>query len=120
MEEIICKSFETHKEGINKALNNMPSEETTLDTVSFFKVLGDYTRFRIILTLTNNELCVCDIAEVLSMTKSAISHHLSHLRAAKIVKSRREGKNIFYSLDDKHVEDIVSKAVAHINHAKHK
>ena len=120
MEDIICCTNETHKEGINKAKINMPSEELTLDTSSFFKVLGDYTRLRIIVTLMKNELCVCDIAEVLSMTKSAISHHLSHLRAAKIVKSRREGKNIFYSLDDGHVEDIISEAFIHINHAKQK
>ena len=120
MQDVICCTNEKHKDAIKKALKNMPSEELILDTSSFFKVIGDYTRLRIIVTLIHNELCVCDIAELLSMTKSAISHHLSHLRAAKIVKSRRDGKNIYYSLDDEHVEDIISKAFAHIDHAKRK
>lgn len=83
---------------------------------NFFKVLGDKTRTGIVCALDGNELCVCDLAALLGMTKSAISHQLAYLKNAKLVKFRREGKNVFYSLDDDHVQSVVEMAVEHLNH----
>ena len=92
-------------------------EEKQLSAVSeFFKVLGDETRMRIINALSHGELCVSDIAAALEMTQSAVSHQLKLLRMAHQVKSRREGKSIYYSLDDQHVIDILEEALIHIRH----
>ncbi len=82
----------------------------------FFKVLGDSTRMKIILALTNGPLCVNDLTTQLQMEQSAISHQLKILKNAKVVKSKKHGKNVFYSFDDEHVEDIISIAIEHISH----
>lgn len=86
---------------------------------SFFKVVGDETRMKILCTLAQQELCVNDIAEAVEMTKSAVSHQLRLLKEEGLVKSRRGGKNIFYSLDDQHVVDILDIAFTHIEHKSH-
>ena len=92
-------------------------EENQLSAVSdFFKVLGDETRMRIINALSHGELCVSDMAAALEMTQSAVSHQLKLLRMAHQVKARREGKSIYYSLDDQHVIDILDEALIHIRH----
>ena len=92
-------------------------EERQLSAVSgFFKVLGDETRMKIINALAHEELCVTDLAAALEMTQSAVSHQLKLLRMAHQVKARREGKSIFYSLDDQHVIDILEEALTHIRH----
>ena len=92
-------------------------EEKQLSAVSeFFKVLGDETRMKIINALSHGELCVSDIAAALGMTQSAVSHQLKLLRMANQVKARREGKSIYYSLDDQHVIDILEEALVHIRH----
>ena len=92
-------------------------EEKQLSAVSeFFKVLGDETRMKIINVLSHGELCVSDIAAALEMTQSAVSHQLKLLRMAGQVKARREGKSIYYSLDDQHVIDILDEALTHIRH----
>ena len=92
-------------------------EENQLSAVSeFFKVLGDETRMRIINALSHGELCVSDIAAALEMTQSAVSHQLKLLRMAHQVKARREGKSIYYSLDDQHVIDILDEALIHVRH----
>ncbi|MBQ8700114.1 MAG: winged helix-turn-helix transcriptional regulator [Acidaminococcaceae bacterium] len=92
-------------------------EEKQLNAVSeFFKVLGDETRMKIINALSHGELCVSDIAAALGMTQSAVSHQLKLLRMANQVKARREGKSIYYSLDDQHVIDILEEALIHIRH----
>ena len=92
-------------------------EEKQLSAVSgFFKVLGDETRMKIINALAHGELCVSDIAAALEMTQSAVSHQLKLLRMAGQVKARREGKSIYYSLDDQHVIDILEEALIHIRH----
>lgn len=80
-----------------------------------FKALGDYTRVRILHALSVSELCVCALAEVLEMSQSAISHQLRLLRAARLVRYRKEGKNVFYALDDKHVETLLQQGFAHIS-----
>lgn len=86
---------------------------------TFFKVVGDETRMKILCTIAEDEVCVNDIAEKIDMTKSAVSHQLKLLKAEGLVKARREGKNIYYSLDDQHVIDIIDIAFTHIGHKSH-
>ena len=104
-----------------KCLNNtkkvkieMPKEETLFDIVELFKVFGDLTRIKIICTLFNSEMCVYDIAKIVNATQSAVSHQLRVLKQAKLVKYRKEGKAVFYSLSDKHVEIIFNMALEHV------
>jgi ArsR family transcriptional regulator len=92
----------------------MPEEDELYDLSDFFKVLGDSTRAKIIWALDESEMCVCDIAVLLNMTKSAISHQLKALKAANLVKYRKEGKVVFYSLTDDHVKEIFEKGLEHI------
>ena len=102
---------------IVKRVQSQMLEQRQLSTVSdFFKVLGDETRMKIINALAHEELCVTDLAAALEMTQSAVSHQLKLLRMAHQVKARREGKSIFYSLDDQHVIDILEEALVHIRH----
>lgn len=86
---------------------------------SFFKVVGNETRMKILCTIAHDEVCVDDIADNVNMTKSAVSHQLKILKEEGLVKSRRDGKNIFYSLDDQHVVDIIDIAFVHIEHKSH-
>ncbi len=92
----------------------MPSEEELYDLAELFKVFGDTTRIRILYELFGGEMCVGDIAEKLSMTQSAISHQLRVLKASRLVRFRRDGKTVYYALDDDHVRDIIEKGVEHI------
>ncbi len=94
----------------------MLPDELLLSVSALFKVIGDPTRTRIVLALDQRELCVSDLSTVLGMTKSAISHQLSAMKQSKIVKSRRDGVNIFYSLDDQHITDIIELALTHMKH----
>ncbi|MGN0595086.1 MAG: ArsR/SmtB family transcription factor [Hominimerdicola sp.] len=93
----------------------MPVDEESYDVAELFKVLGDQTRVRILFTLIKDEMCVCDIAEVLDMTQSAISHQLRVLKQARLVKYRREGKTVYYSVSDSHVSTILSMGIEHIS-----
>ncbi|HHX87523.1 MAG TPA: winged helix-turn-helix transcriptional regulator [Firmicutes bacterium] len=81
-----------------------------------FKVLGDPTRIRILYALSRQELCVCDLAAVLNMTSSAVSHQLRVLRGSRLVKLRKEGKVVYYSLDDRHVVELFARGLEHIRH----
>lgn len=92
----------------------MPSEDVVYDVAELFKVFGDSTRTNILITLFESEMCVCDIGELLGMTKSAISHQLRILRQSKLVKARKSGKEVFYSLADDHVVKIFEMAIEHI------
>lgn len=92
----------------------MPSDELIYDLAEFFKVFADSTRMKIIYALMNKELCVGDIAEIVGTTQSAISHQLRVLKQSKLVKFRKDGKEVFYSLDDEHIEEIVKKGREHI------
>ena len=98
---------------------NHISKELIGSAAAFFKVLGDETRMKILCTIADSEVCVTDIAEAVDMTKSAVSHQLKLLKDDDLVKSRREGKNIFYSLDDQHVIDMLDIAFVHITHKNH-
>lgn len=94
----------------------MPDEAQLQELASLFKTLGDTTRVRILACLAAGELCVCDLSAVLSMGQSAVSHQLRLLRAAKLVRSRREGKNVFYALDDEHVLALFDQGLEHVRH----
>lgn len=101
---------------INEVQSLMPREDDISKVSSFFKVLGDNTRIRILFALKESEMSAGDIAVLLDMTKSAVSHQLAVMRNMHQVRSRREGKNIFYSLDDQHIVDIIEEALIHMTH----
>ncbi len=114
-EEVECCSEEVVHEDLLKIVNDTIPEETELyDLAELFKVFGDSTRIRILFVLFEAEVCVCDLAQALNMTQSAISHQLRILKQNKLVKSRREGKSIFYSLADGHVRTIIAQGREHI------
>lgn len=103
-----------HADILNKVKNDMPNESAMNDLTEFFKIMGDGTRIHILCALVQNEMCVCDLAILTNVTKSAMSHQLRSLKEAHLVKARRSGKNVFYSIDDEHVKDILEKALEHI------
>ncbi len=109
-----CEQQEIHEELLEKVSRTMPEETELYDLAELFKVFGDSTRIRILFVLFEAEVCVCDLAAVLNMTQSAISHQLRILKTNKLVKSRREGKSIFYSLADGHVRSIIAQGREHI------
>lgn len=98
-----------------RVLEEMPDEESLYDLAELFKVFGDTTRIRILYVLFEAEMCVCDIAGILNMTQSAISHQLRVLKQARLVRNRREGKQIYYSLADDHVRTIIGQGMDHVN-----
>jgi len=110
----LCEISEIHQDLLNIANSKMPSEENLFDLAELFKVFGDSTRMRILFVLFEAEVCTCEIATVLNMTSSAISHQLAALKRSKLVKSRREGKSVYYSLADEHVKIIIEKGMEHI------
>ena len=113
-EAACCESVEVHEELVKIVNETMPEETELYDLAELFKVFGDSTRIRILFVLFEAEVCVCDLAAALSMTQSAISHQLRILKQNKLVKSRREGKSVFYSLADSHVRTIIAQGREHI------
>lgn len=109
-----CDSVCIHEDLLQKVTAQMPQEEELYDLAELFKVFGDSTRIRILFVLFEAEVCVCDLAEALQMTQSAVSHQLKILKQAKLVKNRREGKSMFYSLADDHVRAIIGQGLEHI------
>ena len=103
-----------NRELLERVETDMPDEESLYDLAELFKVFGDTTRIRILYALFESELCVCDIAQVLGMTQSAISHQLRVLKQARLVRARREGKQIYYFLADDHVRTIIGQGMDHI------
>ncbi len=116
--EFTCDCHAVNQALVNDTLEKMPDSDTISRLSVFFKLLGDGTRCRILFALSQNEMCVCDLANVLSMTKSSISHQLSNMRRHGIVKCRRAGKEVYYSLDDHHVTEVYHLALTHIKHTK--
>ena len=110
-----CNCDVIHEEVVDRVRAQMPPEETLYDLAEVFKVFGDSTRIRILWALEEAEMCVCDIAVLLNMTQSAISHQLRVLKQANLVRSRKDGKIVFYSLVDEHVRLIFNQGLAHIN-----
>ncbi|GCA68271.1 transcriptional regulator [Mediterraneibacter butyricigenes] len=109
-----CETKELHEDLLHIVNEKLPREEELYDLAELFKVFGDSTRIRILYVLFEAEVCVCDLAEALNMTQSAISHQLRILKQNKLVKSRREGKSVFYSLADGHVRTIIDQGREHI------
>lgn len=109
-----CEACETHEKLILKAEHQMPNEDTLFALAELFKVFGDSTRIKILYVLYENELCVCDIAQVLGMQISAISHQLRVLKQARLVKFRKSGKTVFYSLADGHIHSILAQGMEHV------
>lgn len=112
--EECCDEKCVHHHIVDSVSMEMPDEEALYDVADLFKVFGDTTRIKILYTLFKSEMCVCDIAEILEMTQSAISHQLKVLKQARLVKSRREGKQIIYSLDDTHIASIIQIGLEHV------
>jgi DNA-binding transcriptional ArsR family regulator len=104
-----------HEEAIRSAKKSLKPDETILRLTETFKILSDPTRLKIVLALSEGELCVYDIAELLGVTESAISHQLRLLKTLRMVKQRKEGKLVFYSLDDEHIEDLIRVATQHLS-----
>lgn len=109
-----CEKTDIHEELLAIVKDKLPPEDDLYDLAELFKVFGDSTRIRILFVLFGAEVCVCDLAEALQMTQSAISHQLKILKQSKLVKGRREGKSIFYSLADEHVRTIIAQGLDHI------
>lgn len=115
-----CGCTVIHEDIVDRVKVNMPQEETLYDLAELFKVFGDSTRTRILWALDEAEMCVCDIAYLLNMTQSAISHQLRVLKQAKLVKHRKDGKIVFYSLQDEHVKQIFELGLVHISEGNRK
>ena len=109
-----CDVTEAHGEIIGRVRAEMPAVEVLYDLAELFKIFGDSTRIRILYALFEEEMCVCDIAQLLNMTQSAISHQLRLLKQSKLVKNRRDGKTVYYSLADDHVRTVINQGMDHI------
>lgn len=107
--EIVC----LHEEAVRDAQSRMLGDETVLKGAEIFKLLGDPTRVKLLCALSHRELCVCDLSAVLGMTQSAVSHQLRVLRGAHLVKFRKQGKVVYYSLADAHVSRLLAMGVEH-------
>ena len=109
-----CDFIHAHEDVVEKVRRELPGEDTLYDLTELFRIFGDSTRVRILYVLFESEMCVCDIAALLGLTQSAVPHQLRALKQSKLVKYRREGKTIFYSLADEHVVTILTQGMEHI------
>lgn len=109
-----CDFYQVHEDVVQSVNDKMPDEDKLYDLAEIFKVFGDSTRIKILYVLFESEMCVCDIAQILNMNQSAISHQLRILKQNRLVKSRRDGKAVFYSLADSHVRTIINQGMEHI------
>lgn len=109
-----CDEHCVHSELLKQVRSELPHEEQLYDLAELFKIFGDTTRIRILYALFESEMCVCDIAELLGMSQSAISHQLRLLKQVKLVRNRREGKTVYYALADEHVRTIIHQGMDHI------
>ena len=114
--EFICDCNIIHEKTVKNTLEIMPNEDTFNKIAEFFKIMGDTTRTKILFALDANEMCVCDIANVLNMSKSSISHQLGTLRRMDIVKCRREGKGVYEAVKDEYIKQVFEVALEHIEH----
>ncbi|MBR4166110.1 MAG: winged helix-turn-helix transcriptional regulator [Lachnospiraceae bacterium] len=110
----VCAFLHVHEDLVKKVQESIPDEEDLYSLADFFKVFADSTRIRILYVLLCSETCVCDIAQLLGMTQPAISHQLRILKQMNLVRARRDGKTIFYSLADDHIASILSQGMEHI------
>ena len=114
MNELVCSVTEQHGDIIDSVEAVMPNDNDLCELAEFFRVFGDSTRIKILYALSRAEMCVCDIAELLGVSQSAVSHQLQILRSSRLVKYRREGKTVFYSLNDEHIFSIIGQGLEHI------
>jgi len=114
----VCQDYCIHEDRIEAVKKDKPTEEMVYDLAELFKVFGDVTRVKIIYALLEREMCVCDIAALLGMTQSAISHQLRVLKQGRLVKHRKDGKVVYYSLDDDHIKHIIDQGLTHISEKK--
>ena len=114
----VCDFLAIHEDAVKDVVATLPDEDTIFELAELYKIFGDHTRIRILCVLWEHELCVCDIAKLLSMTDSAISHQLRVLKSARLIKYRRDGKTVFYSLADEHVRTLINCAIDHIKEEK--
>mgnify|MGYP005798419475 FL=1 len=113
-EDLICEDKELHQNELYEAKKKEITQEMNRSLAEMFKVFADETRLRIICSLLNEELCVCDLCELLNLNQSTVSHQLQTLRTSKLVKYRKEGKQVYYTLEDEHIDAILRMAIAHI------
>ncbi|HEX3031065.1 MAG TPA: metalloregulator ArsR/SmtB family transcription factor [Bacillota bacterium] len=116
LENDTCEAYCINEKAVQQVRDQLLPQETVLRLAETFKVMGEQSRVGIIQALSLHELCVCDLAMVLGMTSSAVSHQLRTLRNLKLVKFRREGKTVFYSLDDEHIINLFQEALKHVRH----
>ena len=109
-----CDFIHVHEDIVNRGTKLMPDEDQLMDLAEFFKIFGDSTRIKILYVLSQAEMCVCDIATLLQMGQSAISHQLRVLKQMRLVKFRRDGRTVFYSLADGHIQTILAQGMEHI------
>lgn len=114
LDKIKCDCNVIHQDTVDKVKSLMPEEENLYDLAELFKVFGDSTRIKILWALSESEMCVCDLAFLLNMTQSAISHQLRLLKQSRLVKNKKEGKVVFYSLDDDHIKGIFDQGMIHV------
>ena len=110
----ICEFYQVHEDIVRAVRETMPDEDVLCDLAEIFKVFGDSTRIKILYLLFESEMCVCDIAQLLGMNQSAISHQLRILKQAHLISSRREGKSVIYALSDGHVRTIIDQGMEHV------
>lgn len=118
--EFVCDCNVIHQDVVDEITSEMLKDDLFYKIADFFKILGDTTRTKILFALDKKEMCVCDIANVLNMSKSSISHQLGTLRRSGIVRCRKEGKEVYYMLDDDHVKKVIEVAIEHIEHKEGK
>ena len=108
-----CEACQIHEDVVKAVTDHMPDEDQLYDLAEVFKVFGDSTRIKILYVLFEAELCVCDIAQLLNMTQSAISHQLRILKDGRVIKARRDGQNVVYSIADEHIAQMVAIGIEH-------
>lgn len=109
-----CEQLCVHQDAVTRVQNSMPKEEEIVSMAELFKLFGDPSRIKILCSLSRQELCVCDLAALIGMNQSAVSHQLRLLKQGRLVKNRREGKSVFYSLADGHVETVLAQGMEHV------
>lgn len=112
--EVTCDCEVIHSDVVEKVKGLLEKDEVIFDLADFFKIFGDTTRIKILYALDKNEMCVCDISSLLNMTISAVSHQLKVLRESNLVKTKKEGKVVYYSLADEHVKEIIECGMEHV------
>ena len=116
--EDLCEELHVHEDVVSRLGHHMPEDQKLEDVAELFKMFGDKTRARILCALSMEELCVCDLTALLGMNQPAVSHQLRLLKAVRLVRSRKQGREVYYSLDDQHIQSIFAMAFTHVSEEK--